>query len=147
MVSQKVIKGVLGNFLGTYTSRYSDFDGYWLFGCLVSGLAELQIDLRARVLDESITPVALAVRLAVVKFGEQCEKAGLLGSQIQDASLVIRKLPDRVLLPVNGRPSLGYNLNFTATALMESGKRYEREQVVFVAPHDAKVEQRSGRAT
>jgi len=33
---------VLKNFLGTYTSRYSDFQGYWLFGFLVPGLGSNQ---------------------------------------------------------------------------------------------------------
>ncbi len=35
---RRIIKAVLDNFLGTYTSRYSDFHGYWLFGFLVKDL-------------------------------------------------------------------------------------------------------------
>ncbi len=32
MATRRAINGVLGNFLGTYVSRYSDYDSYWLFG-------------------------------------------------------------------------------------------------------------------
>ena len=35
MPTRRVIKSVLHNFLGTYTSRYSDYNGYWLFGFMV----------------------------------------------------------------------------------------------------------------
>jgi hypothetical protein len=45
MKPRRIIKGVLHNFLGTYTSRYSDYDGYWLFGMLVRDVEELSIDL------------------------------------------------------------------------------------------------------
>jgi hypothetical protein len=39
------IRGVLHNFLATYSSRYSDYDGYWLFGVLAQESGHLQIDL------------------------------------------------------------------------------------------------------
>ena len=45
MAKRRAIRGVLGNFLGTFTSRYSDYDGYWLFGFLVADLKDLRIDL------------------------------------------------------------------------------------------------------
>jgi hypothetical protein len=32
MVTPRAIRGMLRNFLGTYTSQYSDYKGYWLFG-------------------------------------------------------------------------------------------------------------------
>ena len=33
--ARRHLKSVLAGFLGTYTSRYSDFQGYWLFGFIV----------------------------------------------------------------------------------------------------------------
>jgi hypothetical protein len=48
---------------------------------------------------------------------------------------------------VNGHRRAGYDLSFRVEALMDDGRRYEREQVVFVAPHNAEVELRSVRAT
>ena len=35
MATADVIKSVLRNFLETFASRYTDYDGYWLFGFLV----------------------------------------------------------------------------------------------------------------
>ena len=40
MPRRRTIKGVLDNFLGTYTSRYSDYDGYWLFGMVVGEVTD-----------------------------------------------------------------------------------------------------------
>jgi hypothetical protein len=37
--------GALHNFLATFTSGYSDYDGYWLFGFLLKDADELRIDL------------------------------------------------------------------------------------------------------
>ena len=45
MASRSVIKSVLWNFLGTYMSRYSDYDGYWLFGFLIEDMGELEINI------------------------------------------------------------------------------------------------------
>ena len=41
MATRRVIKSVLSNFLGTYVSRYSEYDGYLLFGFLVADFDEL----------------------------------------------------------------------------------------------------------
>ncbi len=71
MATRRTMRGVLGNFLGTYTSRYSDFDGYWLFGFLVSDLGEFRIDLLAPNPGEPNTPLAVAVQLAAAKFDDQ----------------------------------------------------------------------------
>jgi len=146
MATRRTVRGVLGNFLGTYTSRYSDYDGYWLFGFLVADLAELRIDLLATQVDDANTPVSVAVRSAVGKFDDQVRKAGLVRSQVREACLTIRRLPGSVEGPVNGHSCAGYNISFSAGVLMDGGRRYEREQIVFVAPHDSKVELRSARA-
>ena len=37
MPTRNALKGVLAGFLGTYTSRNSDYRGYWLLGFLVAG--------------------------------------------------------------------------------------------------------------
>ncbi len=142
MATRRAIRGVLGNFLGTYMSRYSDFGGYWLFGFLVGGLTELRIDLLARPFGEPGTPLDLAVRSAVAKFEDQMQKAGLTRPQVREAWLVLRKLPESVEGSVNGHPSKGHRLLFSAGTIMDNGRRYEREQGVFVAPHNAQVELR-----
>ncbi|MEX1097118.1 MAG: hypothetical protein WED34_13805 [Planctomycetales bacterium] len=146
MATRRAIRGVLGNFLGTYTSRYSDLEGYWLFGYLVADLGELRIDLLAPPAGESGSPLGVAVRSATAKFADQLQKAGLERSPIREAWLTIRKLPGPAAGSVNGVRCAGHNVNFSAGAAMEGGRRYERERVVFVAPHNAEVELRSARA-
>jgi hypothetical protein len=34
-MAKRIINGVLDNFLGTFTSRYSNYSGYWVFGMMV----------------------------------------------------------------------------------------------------------------
>ena len=79
-MTRRAILGVLGNFLGTYTSRYSDYEGYWLFGFLVTDIGELRIDLLAPSAGESDAPLGVAVRSAAAQFADQVQKAGLVGS-------------------------------------------------------------------
>lgn len=142
MATRRAIRGVLGTFLGTYVSRYSDFEGYWLFGYLISGLTELRINLLAADVGEEGTPLALAQRSAAGKFDDQMRKAGLVRAQIPEASLDLRRLPDSVEGCVNGHICIGHRLLFRAMAVMDNGRRYERELSVFVAPHDPKFELR-----
>ena len=146
MATQRAIRGVLGSFLGTYTSRYSDYDGYWLFGFLVADLGELRIDLLAPPASDSECPLIVAIRSAAVKFAVQMQKAGLVRSQVREAWLTIGKLSGQTVGSINGAPCAGYNVSFEAGAVMDGGRRYERESVVFVAPHNAEVELRSARA-
>jgi hypothetical protein len=134
---------VLGNFLGTYISRYSDFEGYWLFGFLIGDLTEFRIDLLVPIAGVAGTPLDVAVRSAAAKFEDQLRKAGLTRSQVREAWLELRKLPSPVEGSVNGHLCIGHRLLFAAGAVMESGRRFEREQNVFVAPHNAEVEWRS----
>lgn len=146
MATRRAICGVLENFLRTYTSRHSDFNGYWLFGFLANDIEEFSIDLLSPSISEPEGPIGFAVRSAVDKFEDQVRKAGLSRPQIQEAWLTIRKRPDPVTGSVNGRPCLGNEMRFLAGAVMEANQTYERSMTRFVAPHDAKVELRSTRA-
>jgi hypothetical protein len=148
MATRRVIKGVLENFLGTYVSRYSDYDGYLLFGFLVDDLGdrgELKVNLLVQGVRDPDTPTGIAALSAAAKFEDQRQKAGLAPSQVRDAWLTIQRLPGLVSGAVNGHSCSGFNLSFSAGATMDDGKRYERKRVVFVAPHNAAVELRSAR--
>jgi len=146
MATRKVIKGVLGNFLGTYISRYSEYDGYWLFGFLVRDLEELQIDLLTPPVSKPDSQPGVDVQSAGAKFADQLRKAGLARPQVQQACLTMRKLAGSVRGSVNGHPCDGYNVAFSVAVVTDGGRRYEREQVVFVAPHNAGVEMRNAQA-
>jgi hypothetical protein len=144
MASSRVMRSVLWNMLGTYASRYSEFDGYWLFGFLVEDLGELRIDLRGAAPARSATPVEAATHLAIRRFQEQVTKSRLDPGQIRSASLVLRRLPGTVQGVVNEHACEGYRLRLAAEATMASGRRYEKERtVLFVAPHDPSRERRS----
>lgn len=144
MASSKRIQGVLWNFLGTYTSRYSDYAGYWLFGFLPIASQVVQIDL-LRPLTVAVDPLEHASRLAVERFGAQLRKAGLSPSQIREAWLAIEPLSEAAGL-VNGNTCAGRDLRLTATAITGSERTYMAQRVVFVAPHNPRIEIRSGRA-
>jgi hypothetical protein len=147
MSSRRIIEGVLHNFLGTFTSRYSDFDGYWVFGFLVKDMESLRIDLLGAIaVDATATPLAFARQLAAQKFTEQITKAGLPRSRFQEAHLEITKSPHKRLGTINGWRSSGYDFRFGARAITDLGKEYDSVATIFVAPHDPKVEGRSSRA-
>ena len=92
-------------------------------------------------------PVATAIQLAAQKFREQVEKAGFTLSCVQQAALVITTLPEPRRGLVNGRMCSGHNVRFSATVVSDTGKTYESEMSVFIAPHDPEVELRSARST
>jgi hypothetical protein len=147
MGAKTKIRGVLGNFLGTYTSRYSDYEGYWLFGFLVANLDVFEIDLLAEHGSGESTPFGFASQSAADKFATQMAKAGLQRTRIREASLVMERSAETRISPVNGRQRPGHHVRFCASAVMEGGRKFQREVVVFVAPHDAAIESRSTRAT
>jgi hypothetical protein len=145
-MSRKAVEGVLHNFLETYTSRYSDYDGYWLFGMLTDEMGQLNINLLNTACETSeVTPMTFAARLAVTKFEEQMKKAGLSLSCLREARLVATKSHDLVNGYVNGHPCVGFNVRFVVTAVSPQGKIYERKKSFFVAPHDPNMELRSTR--
>jgi len=149
MPHRKDIKGVLHNFLGTYTSRYADFDGYWLWGLLVEELKELHIDLLQSDSPASTSASTYAISLAVVKFSEQIEKAGFDFLVIRKANLVItRSKTTRTDLQAGqtGLARTGYDLRFETTVEFNDRKAYKNVLSLFVAPHDPKVEAQSARS-
>lgn len=145
MATRRVIKGVLGNFLGTYVSRYSDFDGYLLFGFLVADLVEVKINLLGPSIGDRKTPMEVAVLSAAAKFEDQRQKAGLSPSLVREALLTIRRLAGMVNGSINDHSCAGFNVSFSATAVMDDDRRYQQERVVFIAAHNAEIERRSAR--
>jgi hypothetical protein len=146
MKRRQGVKSVLHNFLGTFTSRYSDFNGYWLFGFLVDDLEHLRVDL-IRPCQESNDPTALGVaeRLAVQKFAEQVGKARIAISCVRQAHLDMTTFRDTRPVAVNGHVSLAYRMTFVVRVVTNVGKVYETGATLFVAPHNPRTELRSAR--
>jgi hypothetical protein len=148
MPRAREIVGVLYNFLGTFTSRYSDLDGYWLFGKLVSSTNEFTIDLMSSGASSAESAAMASAReLARRKFREQMEKAGIPVSTLREGHLRVTKSPGSRMGLVNGQVSAGHELKFVATVFLNSGKHYANERPVFVAPHNPAIEQRSNRGS
>ena len=147
MASRRVLKGVLANFLHTYASRYSDFDGYWLFGLVVEQLERLEVDLLQADGDaENIRPVEFARRLARLRFREQLAKVGLGLDRVKAAFLILSRAGDARPGHVNVDAATGWPVSCTARATTDLGRVFETTLTIrFVAPHDPAKEHWSGR--
>ena len=140
-----MIKGVLDNFLQTYVIRYSDFNGYWLFGFLVADTARISVDLLDKSAANEDTPTGYAKWLAVHRFEEQVRRNNLPIAWLREARLEIARSNETRSIFVNGRSSPGYGMQFLAHAVTDLGKTYQRTSLIFVATHNPEVESRSTR--
>ncbi len=75
MANRRVIKSCSSrrNFLGTYTtSRYTDYEGYWLpFGLLPGDIGQLTFDLLAQGGNSDVSPLTAAEQWATMRFADQ----------------------------------------------------------------------------
>ena len=147
MPRRRCIKGILCGFLGHFASRYSDYEGYWLFGLLITDHAETTIDLLgSTAASAGAGPLAAASRLAKVAFREQVAELGLEISRVREAHVGLVRSSTTARGHVNGRMTDGYDLTLIATAVSDLGTAYQSTTSIFVAPHNPEVEQRSARA-
>jgi hypothetical protein len=136
---------VTKNFLGTFTSRYSNFDGYWLFGFLV-GAADLDIDLlgdpgdRRRRGDEPSEHASLVARTV---FLDQLAKHRFSVSRLRDARLAISTSPTACERLAGGSLRAGCEMTFVIVVTTDHGGTYRASCSTFVAPHDAALELQS----
>ena len=145
MVSTRAINQALYGFLGTFTSRYSECDGYWLLGFLV-GREPLLIDLlhQSTIPAMSGDPVDVARAVAFERFKVQLSKARIERDEVQSATLRIETLGGVHGL-VAGRA--GRRMRFRTAVIVKGGRSVERAVDVGVAVHDPKFERQSqGRA-
>jgi hypothetical protein len=140
------MRSVVHNFVESFTSRHSDFYGYWLFGFVVAELAQTRLPLMALPSLPVTTAIEAMANLAAAKFQYQLTKADLQSSSVRGAWLHILRLPGEEVREVDGHQRVGSRLEFTVEAVMSNGKRVMETAVIFVAPHDPRVERRSSRA-
>lgn len=135
------MKSVLHNFLGTFTSRYSDHRGYWLLGQLPQDLERFSVDLLGDPPDGHAA-IKVAQRLAIRRFAEQVLKSGLDQAVVREALLELT----RDSMPVLGRQgefeARGRSMGFLARVVTDDGRAFEEQQAVFVAAHDPSKERR-----
>jgi hypothetical protein len=146
MATRRLIKGVLGNFLGTYVSQMARYRGQLLFGHLIEELSELRINLLGQPTGDPDSPIGTAIQIAVTRFEEQRRRAQLRHEWLREAWLTLHRPPDLVYGTINGHTCAGFLMRFVATAVLDTGSRYERERVEFIAPHETVAALRSPRA-
>ncbi len=142
MTRRRELRGVLHNFLSSLTSRYSDYEGYWLMGFV----ARDGRDVRLNLLGESARvgtqiEMALATR-AISLFRDQVHKVRLPFRHIERASLIVSASPLDFSVRVNGQLCPARKVTFTAEVTTDLGTRYERSMCHLIAPHDPEVEMR-----
>lgn len=134
MPSRRVLQGALVGFLGTYASRYSDFDGYWLFGFLVRDFPLLEVDLLGVTECDSRTPDGRACALARARFREQVERAGLSLDVVKAALLVIQREGAGARV-IDGQEQSGFEVRLTVTAVSNWGRVFRSERGLFAFPY------------
>ena len=139
MPHRRDLKGVLHNFLGTYTSRYSDHDGWWVFGLAEAQLGDVQVDLLATVARPD-DPLSAATQMAQSKFADQLTKAKIPSSLLREARLSVTRAPELTRGAVNGRRCNGHIFTLAVRVVSDRGKTFEDKASIFVAPHDASTE-------
>lgn len=144
MTSRKALRGVISGFLGTYTSRYTDYSGYWLFGFFICDVGHAKLDLLSEV-NQANTPVDVAWRLAHLKFLDQLRKHGLPGTTVREATLDIDVCSELYEVMSGDHLRRGYNVRFRASVFADYGRHFEGTREVFVARHDKRLERQSNR--
>ena len=170
MARRNVLLGALRIFLGTFTSRNGDLDGYWIFGWVVGNVESLEIDLlqpaqakRAQVVESRPTVMATMMtalrmvrptsrpaqsqleELAIRLFSEQNTKAGARLNSIQSAVLQMSRLDSVVTRRVVDKIRSGYEVQVRVLAVDTAGRQLDCKKTIFVAPHDDRLERRSVR--
>ncbi|MFN7941591.1 MAG: hypothetical protein U0X73_08310 [Thermoanaerobaculia bacterium] len=144
MPSSRVLKGVLHNFLSTLKSRYSDLNGYWIFGFLVEETDELDIDLLEVRGASDLTPASAFRHLAHNRFHDQTYKAKFPVERLGKAMLYWRRSEPREVPSVWG-PQRGYRVVLEVAASVPSGREFRRATSEYVLPHNPARERQSGR--
>lgn len=143
MTRRRTLQSVLHNFLGTYTSRNNDYDGYWLFGLLLPQLATLDCDLKHY--QQPATDLEhIACQRAVAAFSDQMTKARVPDVWVREATLHVDRGAQSSAV-INGHKRAGHNVLFLVRAVVDTSRVYESRTMIFVAPHNTSLEYRSAR--
>jgi hypothetical protein len=143
MPTRRRFRGVISGFLGTYASRASDYQGYWLFGFLTGAPEILTIDLLEPPAARQIEPALdYAVDLAKQIFGSQVDKAGLPPASARGATLTLERQPGMVSRAGGEHLRRGYDIVIRLSVLADTGRRFSGDAVLFAAPHNPLWERR-----
>jgi hypothetical protein len=141
MRGKRGLQGTLESFLDTYVSRYSEYDGYWLFGFLVPELTILRVDLLLPPLG-SQPHFRRAIDLASAKFSEQAGKWKVDLAMLQLAVLTLSRNEPAVAY-VNGHSTDAWRVRVAVDVEIRGGRQCTAERIILVAPHNPTAEIRS----
>lgn len=146
LARRKNLKNALQGFLGSFASRYSDYQGYWLLGQLAAtDLGGATFDLLVpEAIDSEVGSFARAH--AVDLFRSQLDRCGVEATWVRSAGLEIRPTGASVTVRLGDHQAEGQRYCLTATAETDRGVVYRVERRVDIARHDPAREHRSNRA-
>jgi len=150
MAKSRRMKSVPHNFLEVFCSRYSDIDGYWMLGLLVSdlesrGVNSLTVDLLSDCVSLESSLIMAVCRRAVAAFQDQVCKAGFSPYEIRSATFNLSWSGNGVFGHVNLHHCIGRSVVHRVCIVTMQGRMYEFTKVIFVAPHNPLYEHRSTR--
>lgn len=144
MASRKALKCVVAGFLGTYVSRYTDYDGYWLFGFLDFGVDPFNFDLLCEGA-QGTSPLNVAHAIACAKFRQQVQKHRLPPSVVSEVELTIARTTGLQSEFAGDFVRVGQRVAVRVSVRSDLGQCFEGTANIFVAPHDPLRERRSAR--
>lgn len=146
MKIRRQITGALCGLLNAFSSRYSDYKGYWMFGLLIRESDSFSFDLMREGEVAVDSPLVVAARQrARLIFQEQLQRSHIPGHCVAEVKLTIKKEVEGLLGSVNGHTIQGFQVSLSAEALSDLGKKYQCKKLLFVAPHNPTIECRSTR--
>lgn len=136
MPSRRVIQSALQGFLGTLTSRYSAYEGRWLFGFLVDDVASETIDLLSPdVVQTRSRPYRTLIALAREKFRAQVGTTQLPMSAVRTATLELHRSAESRSVKDGALVRDAFDLTFLVLAVTDDGRSWRRERTVVVWRH------------
>ncbi len=138
------IKSLLEGFLGTYTSRYTRWQGYWLFGFIVEDMHGTCFELLEQPDIQEVSPMATAASIARSNFRAQLARNGVPEARVLTARLeIVRVANPRHWFAIGMLPKQGHEFLFTVNVQTDSTTTHQRSRSVLIAPHDPNVERAS----
>ncbi len=141
MAGWRTLRAVAPNFLSTFTSRYRDRDGWWLFGLAESSLDGITIDLLADAPGPDSAREQV-VHDAIHQFRDQLQKQRVPLSLLVEATLQCRRGDkDRRIAGEYVRE--GHDFIVIVYIKTTTGNEITRSKQLFVSPHDPHLEHRT----
>lgn len=145
MPRRKALKGVMHSFLRSFTSRYSDYDGYWIFGLVTCELNKLTINLMDVENTTNNEVVLFPAQLGQREFKEQTDKAKLPMHFVRQAQMNVSQSTATTKGFVAGHLCTGHIYTFSIQVISDLGRPFRATTHKFIAPHNPAVEHRSTR--